>query len=70
MACQGPDMEEAYAQAAEAEQRIMKLLEREYRLTPPCGPFSKIDDKDWMRGKKRLHEGLKDLFWCNACDKF
>lgn len=66
----GPDLNAARDRAEEAEKEILELLRTKYHVDVPQGALSSFWERDWQRGKKRLKEGLKDLFVADACDSF
>ena len=70
MACGGPSIKFAHERAEAAEKEIMELLRTKYDIRPPRGPLMKTWEGDWNKGKRKLKDGLKDIFWADACDSF
>ncbi len=67
MAVQGPSQEYAYQQADEFYEKVLKILDKEHGIRQPSWPRM---EEDHEKGKAMLKEGLRELFWTEACNSW
>jgi hypothetical protein len=67
MACMGPNKKYSDKLAKKATQEVLDMLVEKYGFRRTCEGYF-MDD--FLKGKDKLEEAMKDLFWTDACDSF
>lgn len=79
MPCTGPSKDIAYLEGEKAFEKIMKLLESEYRVdneeknkemikNSPLYPIRLTSH--WYESKRKLKEAVQEMIWAQSCVDF